>query len=361
MTLAVLRSLDLENKHLLQGTPDTVYTLLDSGHFQKLEQVGPWRIVRPAAQAVWQPHWHSGSDNPRSSGDGSRAWTQADAIFTRFSGGDGRWEIRSRKLPESWTIPIPHVGRMVIRLTDFGHLGIFPEQHRNWKKLAEIIQGAITLAPSEPFQVLNLFAYTGGSTLACARAGAHVTHVDASKTSVTWARENSEASGLGNAPIRWIVDDVGKFVAREVRRGSRYHGIILDPPSYGRGPKGETWKIEDMLPELLGLLKQILAPRFSFILLSSHSAGYTPLSLTNLVGDLWPLHEGEVIAEEMVVHESSVPLPTVTGDHVDPSSSVAPAVLKESGTASQWGRALPSGASCLFVNSGRDLVGKPSL
>jgi 23S rRNA (cytosine1962-C5)-methyltransferase len=309
-----------------------VYKLIDSGHFQKLEQVGPWRIVRPAAQAVWNPRLREMTDGEVLD---ARAWTQADAIFTRFSGGDGRWEIRSRKLPESWSIPIPYVGQMIIKLTDFGHLGIFPEQHRNWKKLSEIIQGT-THTGSTPFQVLNLFAYTGGSTLACARAGAHVTHVDASKTSVTWARENSEASGLGKAPIRWIVDDVSKFVAREVRRGSQYHGIILDPPSYGRGPKGETWKIEDMLPELLVQLKQILAPNFRFVLLSSHSAGYTPLSLTNLVGDLWPFSKGgdrQVVAEEMVVYESP---------SLDPKE-----MSKDGG---EEGRALPSGASCLFVN-----------
>lgn len=295
-----------------------MYTLLDSGRFQKLERVGPWRIVRPAAQAVWSPRLDES------------LWDQADAIFTRFSGGDGRWEIRSRKLPESWTIPIPHVGQMVIKLTDFGHLGIFPEQHQNWQRLHHIISQAKLEAPDRPLQVLNLFAYTGGSSLACALAGAHVTHLDASKTSVTWARDNAEASGLSQAPIRWIVDDVSKFIARELRRGTKYHGIILDPPSYGRGPKGETWKIEDMLSELLKNLKEILAEDFKFILLSSHSAGYTPLSLTNLVGDLWPLSGGSIAAEEMTVMEQ-------------------PEQLDQEQLAQ--GRALPSGASCFFTKT----------
>lgn len=289
-----------------------MYTLLDSGRFQKLEAVGPYRIVRPAAQAVWSPRLDD------------RLWNQADAHFTRFSGGDGRWEIRNRNLPESWTIPMPSVGQMVIKLTDFGHLGIFPEQHQNWCRLSQIITQAKSQTPDRPLQVLNLFAYTGGSSLACALAGAHVTHVDASKTSVQWAKDNAGASGLGQAPIRWLVDDVSKFIAREVRRGSKYHGIILDPPSYGRGPKGETWKIEDMLGELLKNLKEILADDFKFILLSSHSAGYTPLSLTNMIGDFWPLSDGTICAEEMTVVEQSS------------DSSTPP------------GRPLPSGASCLF-------------
>ena len=284
----------------------STYTLLDSGHFQKLEQVGPYLLVRPAAQAVWRPRLADSE------------WQRADAVFSRFSGGDGKWEVRNRKLPESWTIAMPAVGDLVIRLTDFGHLGIFPEQHANWSRLADLV--AQRTKQHQETQVLNLFAYTGGSTLACARAGAAVAHLDASKTSVQWGRENAERAGLKDKPIRWLVDDVQKFVAREVRRASKYHGIILDPPSFGRGPKGETWKIEEMLPPLLDDLGQILAPDFSFVLLSSHSAGYTPLALTNLLGDICPSSTGELSSGEMVVLDSA-------------------------------GRALPSGASCLFVKA----------
>ena len=282
-----------------------MYQLLDTGKFQKLEQIGPWRVVRPAMQAVWRPHLPE------------REWSSADAIFTRFSGGDGRWEIRNRKLPDTWSLPVPEVGSMQIELTDFGHLGIFPEQHTNWGRLGNII--APLAKNGQSIQVLNLFAYTGGSTLACARAGAHVVHLDASKTSVAWARTNSEISGLQDKPIRWIVDDVQKFVAREVRRGTKYHGIILDPPSFGRGPKGETWKIEEMLPPLLDDLAQLLADDYLFFLLSSHSAGYTPLALTNLVTEICPVSSGKIVADEMTVAEQGT------------------------------GRPLPSGASCLYV------------
>jgi 23S rRNA (cytosine1962-C5)-methyltransferase len=282
-----------------------VYQLIDTGKFQKLEQVGPWRIVRPAMQAVWRPRLPE------------KEWSSADAIFTRFSGGDGRWEIRNRKLPEHWTIPVPAFGAMQIELTDFGHLGIFPEQHANWGRLSELIDPQVKAG--RQIQVLNLFAYTGGSSLACARAGAHVVHLDASKTSVAWARTNAEVSGLQDKPVRWIVDDVQKFITRELRRGSKYHGIILDPPSFGRGPKGETWKIEEMLPPLLDDLSKLLADDYLFFLLSSHSEGYTPLALTNLVSEICPLGRGEIIADEMVVTEASS------------------------------NRPLPSGASCMYI------------
>ena len=285
--------------------PNT-YALLDSGNFQKLEQVGPYLLVRPAAQAVWRPRLADAE------------WQRADASFSRFSGGDGKWEVRNRKLPEAWTIVMPAVGELVIRLTDFGHLGIFPEQHSNWSRLAELVQERTQR--QQETQVLNLFAYTGGSTLACARAGAAVAHLDASKTSVNWGRENAEQAGLKDKPVRWLVDDVQKFVAREVRRASKYHGIILDPPSFGRGPKGETWKIEEMLPPQLADLGQLLAPDFSFVLLSSHSAGYTPLALTNLLSEICPANTGQMSSGEMVVLDSA-------------------------------GRALPSGASCLFVKA----------
>lgn len=284
-----------------------MYRLIDCGNFQKLEQVGPWRLVRPAAQAVWRPRL------------GEQEWQNVDAVYTRFSGGDGKWTIKNKKLPERWTIDIDSIGKLVIRMTEFGHLGIFPEQHTNWKRMADIVRKRVAAGSAQ--NVLNLFAYTGGSTLACANAGANVVHLDASKTSVAWGRENAEASGLTDRPVRWIVDDVQKFVDREVRRESKYHGIILDPPSYGRGAKGETWDIETMLPGLLDELKKILADDFSFILLSSHSNGYTPQALTNLLSEIVPGQAGEFLAEEMVVQE-------------DGSK-----------------RVLPSGACCFFIRN----------
>jgi 23S rRNA (cytosine1962-C5)-methyltransferase len=282
------------------------YQLIDSGNFQKLEQVGPYRFVRPAAQAVWRPTL------PESE------WKRADASFTRFSGGDGKWQVFNRNMPPTWQIKSGPVS-FQIKMTDFGHLGIFPEQDTNWQRLHDLVKARSAKTPE--FSVLNLFAYTGGSTLACATGGAKVVHVDASKTSVAWARVNAEISGHAALPVRWITDDVKKFVGREVRRGSKYHGIILDPPSYGRGPAGESWQIETDLTDHLAELKQILAEDFSFILLSAHSTGYTPMALQNLVGSICDLKSGNAIAEEMVVTESIA------------------------------GRPLPSGACCLFIRS----------
>lgn len=280
------------------------YKLLDSGDFQKLEQVGPYKIVRPAAQAVWKPRLDK------------KEWSSADATFERFSGGDGKWTVRNRSLPKKWTIEQGPV-TLEISLTDFGHLGIFPEQDANWDALHTLIANRRNSAGE--MNVLNLFAYTGGSTLACAMAGAKVVHLDASKTSVSWARDNAKASGAEDKPIRWIVDDVQKFVEREVRRGSKYQGVILDPPSFGRGSNNEVWQIEDHMVPLLNNIQKILADDFLFILLSSHSNGYTPLALQNLLLGVVDGAEGRFEIGEMVV--------------------------KEQGS----GRVLPSGASALFV------------
>jgi len=272
------------------------YQLIDSGNFQKLEQVGPYRFVRPAAQAVWRPRLSA------------QEWKRVDATFTRFSGGDGKWQVLNPNMPATWQIKSGPVA-FQIKMTDFGHLGIFPEQDTNWLRLHKLVKHQIQKQANEnpgktpEFSVLNLFAYTGGSTLACATAGAKVVHVDASKTSVAWARNNAEISGHSALPIRWIIEDVKKFVGREVKRGSKYHGIILDPPSYGRGPSGEAWQIETDLFDHLTNLKQILADDFSFILLSAHSTGYTPMALTNLVESVADLKTGTVIAEEMVIKE----------------------------------------------------------
>ncbi len=281
--------------------PENTYKLIDSGHFQKLEQVGPYRFVRPSAQAVWRPRL-------------SKEEWRCDARFERFSGGDGKWTIH-KKLPETWVINVGPVS-LNIKMTDFGHLGIFPEQQDNWARLHDLCAKA---SAQKEVRVLNLFAYTGGSTLAAASGGAHMVHLDASKTSVAWARENADASGLADKPIRWIVDDVNKFVAREVKRGNTYHGIILDPPSFGRGSKGESWKIEDDLPKLLDGIKQILDKDFIFVLLSAHSQGYTPMALENMLLDLSD-GVGECASEEMVVREEGAKRP------------------------------LPSGASCMLVN-----------
>ena len=282
------------------------YKLIDSGNFQKLEQVGPYRFVRPAAQAVWKPRL---ADDQ---------WKKVDASFNRLSGGDGKWTIHNHSLPKKWVIQQGPV-KLVISLTDFGHLGIFPEQDANWALLHDLINER---KGSREINVLNLFAYTGGSTIACATAGAKVVHLDASKTSVAWGRENAEASGAADMPVRWIVDDVQKFVEREVRRGSKYHGVILDPPSFGRGTNNEVWQVEDHLVPLLTNIKQILADDYLFILLSCHSNGYTPMALQNLLLDVVDRDSGSLDIREMVISEQDS------------------------------GRVLPSGASALFTRKG---------
>lgn len=279
------------------------YRLLDSGGFQKLEQLGPYRIARPSPQAVWRPRLRA------------EDWADLDARYERFSGGDGRWQFSSRRLPADWMISYAGLN-FQIKPTDFGHLGLFAEQASNWQRIRHLVQEG--LKTRKEFHVLNLFAYTGASTLAAAQGGAHVVHLDASKTSVGWARDLARLNQLDHCPIRWIVDDATKFVAREARRERRYHGIILDPPSFGRGGRGEVWKIEEHLCDLLDGLRSLLADDFSFILLSSHSTGYTPLAMRNLLTESLPLSGGEFLLEEMVIPEYGSE------------------------------RVLPSGANCLF-------------
>lgn len=244
----------------------TAYQLIDSGDFLKLEQVGPFRIVRPSASAVWEPSL------------GKKEWSQFDAEFKRFSDGNGEWQVRNAKIKEPWVIDV-HGVKFNLKLTGFGHLGIFAEQQKNWLQMREIVSARVKSGRS--VNVLNLFAYTGGSTLFTAAAGAEVTHLDASKSSVAWARDNAKSSGLDGKPIRWIIDDVQEFVKKEIRREKKYQGIILDPPSYGRGSKNQIWKIEKDLIPLLKDLRQLMADDFLFILLSGHSPGYTPISFEN--------------------------------------------------------------------------------
>lgn len=235
------------------------YQLLDSGAQKKLEQFGKFVLSRPCSQAVWKPVLHAAD------------WNKADASFTREPA--NRW-VGMHALPPSWLVE--HEGiRFKLMPTDFGHVGMFPEHALLWTWMrSKLKRGA---------QVLNLFAYTGGVTLAAAKAGAEVCHVDASKTTVAWARENCALNGLEKAPIRWIVDDVIKFLQREARRGRLYDGIVLDPPTFGRGSKGEVFKIENDLPEILRLCFSLLSKDPAFVILSSHTPGYTPLVLHHLL------------------------------------------------------------------------------
>ncbi len=260
------------------------YVLLDTGRAAKLEQIGPCRVVRPCPQAVW----------PRSL---PRAeWDKARAVYVRSGGGSGRWQAVD-PLPEQWHI-LWQDRPWIVKPTGFGHIGLFPEQADNWKWLARQcsrLQGR--------FQTLNLFAYTGGSTLSMARGGAAVTHVDAARGVVAWARKNAELQHVNAAQVRWIVDDAMKFCARECRRKRRYSGIVLDPPTFGRGPSGEFWKIEADLADLLGLCRKLLPPSGpAFLLLSAHTPGFTPKVLERLVtatfGDAGRARAGEMLIPE---------------------------------------------------------------
>lgn len=255
------------------------YELLDSGDQRKLEKFGPFILSRPCSQALWKPVLPS-SD-----------WARADASFSRDGG--NKWVCKS-KLPPFWTASLQGL-KFKISLTDFGHVGIFPEHSTLWEGVRTALSGR-----KEP-RVLNLFAYSGGATLAAARSGAKVCHVDASKGMVAWARDNAELNQLSGLPIRWIIDDVFKFLEREVRRGSRYEGIILDPPSFGRGSRGEVFKIEQDIHGLIALCLQLLSEEACFFLLTTHTLGMTPLVMEQLLKQKLLQKQGVVDAGEMLL------------------------------------------------------------
>ena len=232
------------------------YELLDCGGGEKLERWGKQILVRPDPQAIWE--------TPRT----NRGWRNAQGRYYRSSSGGGHWD--KEKLPESWTVNYKDL-KFQVKPMNFKHTGLFPEQACNWDYAMRKIRSA-----GRPINVLNLFAYTGAATVACAKAGASVCHVDAAKGMVAWGRENAAASGLGDAPIRWIVDDCAKFVEREIRRGRRYDAIIMDPPSYGRGPGGEVWKLEQNLWPFVSLCAGVLSDDPLFVIGNSLSTGRSP-------------------------------------------------------------------------------------
>lgn len=250
------------------------YELLDSGDGRKLERFGKHVLARPCSQALWRP------------AKGAADWSRADASFDREDG--NRWHGRAN-LPKEWTIETAGI-RFRLGGTDFGHLGIFPEQRAQWRWIREHARG----------RVLNLFAYSGGSTMAAALGGAEVCHLDASKGMVEWARENARLNGLADRPIRWIVDDAHKFMRREIRRGRRYEAVILDPPTFGRGAGGEMYKIERDLQETLGLVRDLLSESPAFVLFSSHTPGLSEIVAKNVLGQVFPsaaLEAGEMLLE----------------------------------------------------------------
>ena len=239
------------------------YELLDASDGERLERWGKYILVRPDPQIIWKGAARH------------HAWKQADGVYRRSSSGGGGWV--KHKMPETWDISY---GDLKFRLKPMGfkHTGLFPEQATNWDWFSSLIKNA-----NRPIKVLNLFAYTGGATVAAAKAGAQVVHVDASKGMVAMAKENAALSGLQNAPIRYIVDDCKKFIEREIRRGNKYDGIIMDPPSYGRGPNGEVWKLEDNIDELIGLASQVLSREPLFFLINSYTTGLSPLTMSYIL------------------------------------------------------------------------------
>jgi len=269
------------------------YEVIDCSKGEKLERWGDYLLVRPDPQVIW--------DTPKK----ETGWHKMNGHYHRSSKGGGEWEFF--QLPKEWTIQysLPINKKLTFHLKPFSfkHTGLFPEQAANWNWFSQLIADAVS--KGRQVKVLNLFAYTGGATLAAAAAGASVTHVDASKGMVTWAKENAISSGLKDAPIRWLVDDCVKFVEREIRRGNHYDAIIMDPPSYGRGPKGEIWKIEESVYPLIQLCSQILTDNPLFFLINSYTTGLQPAVLSYMISTVLGTANGTVTASEIGLPVSS--------------------------------------------------------
>ena len=268
------------------------YTIIDTSGGEKLEIWGGYSLIRPDPQVIWNTE----KKNP--------LWRRADASYKRSSSGGGAWS--QNRLPESWTVNYGEL-KFLIKPMGFKHTGLFPEQATNWDWFSELIRGA-----GRPVRVLNLFAYTGGATVAAAKAGAAVCHVDAAKGMVAQAKENARLSGLSDAPIRYIVDDCKKFVEREIRRGNKYDGIIMDPPSYGRGPTGEVWKIEENIDAFVELVSGVLSDEPLFFLLNSYTTGLSASAMKYITDTrLLTKREGTSEADEigLPVKETGLNLP----------------------------------------------------
>ena len=264
----------------------TDYGLVDSGDGRKLERCGPYSLVRPEPQCLWRPRLDA------------KIWDGADAMFDPSDEDEaGRWRF-ARAAPDAWPMGWGEV-KFLGRFTAFRHLGFFPEQAANWSWLDA------HLRQKPGAKVLNLFGYTGVASLVCAAADAAVTHVDASKKAIGWARENAELSDLTDRPIRWICEDARRYVQREVRRGVQYDGIILDPPKYGRGPNGEVWKLFENLPELLSLCVSLLSPDASFLILNAYAERVSGLSLASLLGDTMAGRGGHIDWGELALMEEA--------------------------------------------------------
>lgn len=270
------------------------YLILDASAEEKLESWNGIRLIRPDPQIIWK--------TPRN----EKFWEEADAHYYRSSNGGGSWDYKNTRAQRAWNISYGDL-KFKIKPTGFKHTGLFPEQAVNWDFMQEKIRNA-----DREISVLNLFAYTGGATLACAQAGASVCHVDSSKGMVSWARENAQLSGLEEKPVRWIVDDCEKFVQREIRRGRKYDGIVMDPPSYGRGTGGEVWKLEECIYDLVELCSEVLSDDPLFFLLNSYTTGLSPSVMAYILDSILVKKFGGKVSSDEIglpVQSSTMPLP----------------------------------------------------
>lgn len=280
--------MSMQTLSILSTLPSADYELLDSGDGEKLERYGKVVFRRPDPQALWKKNLSLNKD-----------WGNAHAVFIR----DGRaadWDIRPGT-PEKWTINFGGL-KFNIRPTAFKHTGLFPEQEGNWNWMREVIKKRLPKQPE--IHVLNLFGYTGGASLACAQAGAQVCHVDGSKVAIGWARDNAELSGLKEKPIRWILDDAVEFVKREVKRGKKYDGILMDPPAFGHGPNGEMWKVEKDFVGLVDMCSEILSDTPLFFLINGYAAGYSAIAYENNLQMLLKKYGGQTEKGELTLQES---------------------------------------------------------
>ena len=271
------------NPKIVITEPSVDYELVDSGDGEKLERFGKVILRRPDPQALWKKY-------------DELLWKDAHGYFTR-EGREGKWNF-TKDAPEKWAINFSDL-TFNIRPTTFKHTGIFPEQEPNWKWTRELIKNA-----GKEISVLNLFGYTGGASIACAQAGAKVCHVDASKASIGWAKDNAESSGLSADAIRWILDDAKLFVQKELRRGNKYDGIIMDPPAFGRGPEGDVWQIEDDFVKFVEDCKKLVSDKPLFFLVNGYASGYSQLAYLYNVNDLSEKFGGEVESGELTIRES---------------------------------------------------------
>ncbi len=275
----------------LVADPWSDYALLDSGHGRKLERYGRVTVDRPEPQALWSPALPASE------------WEKADARFTNSSddadGDSGKWKLTGQKTPDSWPVKWNGIS-FICRLMTFRHMGLFPEQLTHWDWVSERIAKA-----GRPLKILNLFGYTGAASLAAAKAGAQVTHLDASKKAIQWAKDNQEASNLSDKPIRWICDDAKVFVARELRRGNSYDGIILDPPKFGRGPDGERWQFDEDIAPFLADCNKLLSQDASFMILTTYAMRLSSLSIGALMEDITRQRAGNVESGELLIRQGS--------------------------------------------------------